>query len=327
MSQAPLDEPRPLLASLGREVKSAASTFFFEPASARPLAALRVGLACVLLAQAAALGSELVLWLSREGLFQGDLGRTFAPSFGPHIDDFLPFFKTIGLDEAGAIRAVGGAYVVALVFLGLGLGTRLAAALAWFSHWILMTGTEPMLYGVDTYAHVFLFYLIWVPAGRAFSLDALLARKRPLPTPGARLGLRVLQLQMAISYLVSGIQKSAFSSWWDGELIFRSLSLPDYNRFDTTWLASYPALAQLACWGTLVVELGYCVFIWPKRTRKLWIAAVCGLHLSIAVLLGLHFFGAIMCMLTLTLFGVSPDSALPPRARLAYPSAALPWKT
>ncbi|MDC3958195.1 hypothetical protein [Polyangium jinanense] len=285
----------------------ALDVFLFAPATARPLAALRIGLASVLLVQAAVVHAEFFDWFSRDGLFQGDLNRAFGPTFGPRTGDLLAWLSPLGVGEAAALRAIGAAYVVALVMLGLGLFTRAAAALAWFLHWTLMNSAAPLMYGVDQYAHIFLFYAIWVPVGRAASLDALISGASRAPTAGARVGLRIMQIHLCISYFASGVEKATLLDWWNGELIFRALSLPDYRRFDMSWLAQYPALAQLACLATLVVEIGYCVFIWPRRTRRLWLTAVLGLHLGIAVFLGLHFFGIIMCVLNFALFGISPE--------------------
>lgn len=297
------DEPPPKT-----RARHALSAFLFTPATARPLAALRMGLAFVLLAQVVVLHTELVDWFGRDGLFPGDLARAFGPSFGPRTDDLLAWLSPLGLGEMDGIRVIGAVYVAALVLLALGLFTPLAALLAWFLHWTLMNSAAPLVYGVDRYAHIFLFYLIWIPAGRVASLDARLFRVAQAPTAGARLGLRILQIHMCISYFASGIEKSTGIDWWDGELLFRAFSLPDYRYVDMAWLAAVPALSQLACWATLAVETGYCVFIWPRRTRRLWLAAILGLHLGIAVFLGLHFFGAIMCVLNVALFGVSPEA-------------------
>ncbi|MDI1435040.1 HTTM domain-containing protein [Polyangium sorediatum] len=287
-------------------VRGAVDAFLFAPATARPLAVLRIGLALVLLVQAATLRPEVVDWFSRDGLFQG-IGNASSASFGPRVHDLLAGLSWLGLGEGGGIRVLGAAYVAALALLAVGLGTRLAALVAWFLHWTFMLSADPLGYGMDRYAHIFLFYLIWVPAGRAISLDATLFRPASASTSTARFGLRVMQIHMAISYLASGIEKASGIDWWDGELLFRALSFPDCKQFDMSWLAFYPAISQLACVGTLVVELGYCVFIWPRRTRRLWLAAILALHVGIAVFLGLHFFGAIMFVLNFALFGVSPE--------------------
>lgn len=58
---------------------------------------------------------------------------------------------------------------------------------------------------------------------------------------------------------------------------------------------------------SLALELGYCIFIWPKQTRAIWIAGIVGLHIGIMIFLGLHLFGLIMVCLTVCLFAVPAD--------------------
>lgn len=293
--------------SWSRRLARAASSFFFEPASARPLAALRISLSAVLLGQAWLLRTEVLDLFAHDGFVQGDLAWYLGDSGTPHLGWLVDRLAPLGVSESSCLHLVCGLYVASLVGLGLGLFTRVASALAWFLHWALLSTGATAGYGADTYAHIFLFYLIWVPAGAAWSLDAARGRAPRAPSETARLGLRVMQLHLCISYLASGIQKSAGVQWWNGELIWRALSLPVYQQLDTTWLASVPWLCQIACWAALFTELGYCVFIWPRRTRRLWIAAIVALHLGIAVVLGLGVFGAVMCALTVSLFGVSPE--------------------
>ena len=59
---------------------------------------------------------------------------------------------------------------------------------------------------------------------------------------------------------------------------------------------------MLAGWGTLMVEIGYAFLIWPRRTRKAWCIATIGLHLGLALFMGLVFFSALMILLTVCLF-------------------------
>ena len=98
--------------------------------------------------------------------------------------------------------------------------------------------------------------------------------------------------------------------WWNGELLWMAFSLPVYHVFDMSWLAYWPWLSKLGGWGTLLVELGYPIFIWPRQTRRFWVAATVSLHIGIAIFLGLGVFGCIMAVMTLTVFGFSAEPAL-----------------
>lgn len=305
MERSIVDEHFPELRSLKRRAARAASDFFFAPASARPLAALRIGVAGVLLAQAWQLRAEAFDFLASDGIVRGDLARSLSPPGAPTVAWIAGRLAPLGLGETQCIQILCLLYVASLLFLAAGFFTRLSAAASWLLNWTLVSSAYAMHYGVDHYAHIFLHYLMWVPAGRALSLDVALGRTSAEPSATARLGLRVVQLHLCLSYLASGIEKAAGSQWWDGEVIWRALSLPLYRQLDMSWLARWPVICQLASLTALAIKLGYCVFIWPRRTRRPWVLATVALHLGIAVLLGMQIFGAMLCVLTLALFGFS----------------------
>jgi vitamin K-dependent gamma-carboxylase-like protein len=309
MNQTTVEQGYAIDPPLKTRVSRIVADFFFTPAAARPIAALRVSLALVLLVQAWLLRTEVLDLLARDGIVQGELTRYLVGGGAPRAGWLVDTLAPLGVSEPASLYALCGLYVASLVGLGLGCFTRIAAILAWFLHWTLISTAGTTSYGADTYAHIFLFYLMVAPAGHAWSIDVLRGRVSGAPSTAARLGLRVMQLHLCISYLASGIQKAAGIQWWNGELLWRALSLPVYHQRDMSWLASYPWICQLAGWAALFIELGYCVFIWPTRTRRPWIAAVVALHLGIGIFLGLGVFAAIMCVLTLSLFGVSPEPA------------------
>jgi hypothetical protein len=270
--------------------------FFLRPASGSPLAALRVGLGVILISQAWMLRTSMEAFFSGTGIIQGELAQAIADPGVPRVSYLVQLLAPLHISELTCIHWVCGAYLAGLVFMVLGIFGRPMIAFCWFVHWMLMNTGQTTNYGVDLYTHAFLFYLIWIPSG---------FRSRP-STP-ARLGLRVLQFQLCLSYFFSALEKSKGEQWWNGELLWRALNLPVYQQFDMLWLAQYPWITKIAGWGSLLLELGYIVFIWPKKTRSFWVLAIVGLHLGIAFFLGLTLFGLIMAMLTLTIFGFSAE--------------------
>jgi hypothetical protein len=208
--------------------------------------------------------------------------------------------------------------VLALVALLVGWNTRVAAAGAWFSHLMLMMTADSTNYGVDQFANIFLFYLTWMPSGAALSLDRRLGRAPIGPTSMARFALRVVQTHLCVVYLASGLGKAFGEQWWNGDAIWRTLNLPDYRQYDFTWLARYPWLAVGAGWMVLLVEIGYPILIWPRRTRRLWVAATVALHVGIVAFMGLSVFGAIMAVLTISAFAVRAN---PPGSMLSETDA------
>lgn len=287
-----------------QKLASRISHFFFDPASAAPLAALRISISAVLLAQVGFLYQDIFELFGSKAILQESLTSYFVSPMVPRLSWVLPILNSWGISEQTALIAVGVGYCLVLFSLLLGLASRFSAFSAWFLHWVLMNTGLCTNYGADNYAHVFLFYLIWMPCGRLWSLDALI--KKPLVSSSwARLSLRVIQLHLCISYFMAGFDKAMGPQWWNGEVIWRALMLPVYSQWDMSWLAQVPVLAKVSAWGTLVVEMGYPIFIWPKRTRRLWIALIVSMHLGIIVFLGLGIFGAIMTCFTVCAFGVS----------------------
>jgi hypothetical protein len=297
------------------KIRTSVETFFLRPAYATPLAAVRMGLASVLLLQAYMLRLSLYDLFSRNGLVQGDLAEALTGTDSPRIAWLTHALGYLHFSEASSIFLAGCFYVVSLVFLLAGYHTRIAAFCAWFLHWMFVGTGATMAYGVDLYAHVFLFYLIFAPAADAYSIDLLLGRTKGEPSPYARLALRVMQLQLCITYLMSAKDKAQGVQWWNGELMWRALSGPLFQPFDLSWTAHWPTMLMISGWLSLLLEAGYCIFIWPKCTRRLWILGMIGLHAGIAVCLGLYLFGLIMCVLTPAVFFFSPERA-PAPARL-----------
>ncbi len=286
-------------------MKKAIDKFFLTPASPRPIGALRIGLAAALLFQAYLVSGELFNLYGRAGILQGVLGEVMNEGrLLPGVTQLTSWLGSWGIDEHRAIAAVALSYIGSLVLLLVGFHTRVAAVLAWLTHTLLVF-EQTTSYGVDCFAQIFLFYMMLMPAGNAFSLDRAAGRVSGEATRGARISLRILQLHLCIAYFFSGFEKALGEQWWNGEAIWRSLMLPQYRQFDFSWLSRMPWLAKVLGWQTLLVEGAYPIFIWPRLTRKAWIVAVVGMHVGIVLFLGLGIFGLVMSILTLCAFGVS----------------------
>jgi hypothetical protein len=294
-------------AALASAARRAVVRFTFAPARAEPLAALRIGLALVLLGQAAMIAPWARELYTRGGILPAAIPEALSRSGLPHLHALFRLLAPAGIGERPILAVVGAAYVLSLVSLLLGLGTRVSAVLAWFLHLTLVESGEGTNYGADQLAHIFLFYLVWAPSGAALSLDRRLGRVRPGPSPAARLALRVIQVHLCIIYLTGGVAKALSRTWWDGDSIWRAVMSPEYRQLDFSWLASHPWVAVVAGWSVLAVEIGYPVFMWPRVTRRPWVLATTALHLGIAAFMGLTVFGAIMIVFTVAAFGVSAE--------------------
>jgi hypothetical protein len=287
-----------MLRCLGRRT----AEFFAAPASAGPLAALRVGLASVLLLQALALRGNLVELFGNLGLVQAPIIDSLLHDGVVRASWVVAGLAPAGVSEEGALRLLFAVYLAGLAGLLLGWYTRASAIVAWLAHLALKSSGQLSAYGVYEFTQIGLFYCVCFPVGRAWSLDVWSGRVKSGPTADARLGLRVLQLHLCLVYLSSGLEKASGEQWWTGEAVWRALMREDLGQFDFSWLAAYSWVAALACWGTLFVELGYALLVWPARTRRLMALAAVGLHAGIAVAMGLWSFSAVMIVLNVSAF-------------------------
>jgi hypothetical protein len=281
--------------------------FLFAPARATPFAALRIGLAAVLLVQALQIAPALSQLYHHGGMLRGPLLDAFGPR---HMPQLGRVWSTLAIDGAGewlALSVLGALYVGSLVGMLVGWRTRAVTFTAWLLHLVFMMLAPHTNYGADVFASAFLFYSMLGPGGEELSLDRRAGRASGRPRVTNRLLLRVMQLHLCVVYLVSGIEKASGEQWRNGEAIWRSLTTQRYEAFDFSWLAQAPWLATAAGWMVLVVEIGYAALIWPRATRRPWIAAVVAMHAGIGIFMGLHVFAAVMIVLTVSMFGVSAE--------------------
>jgi hypothetical protein len=268
--------------------------FFSAPASPAPLRALRVSISGVLLVQALLLSGAVVPFFSRHGILQTALTDLFiADGAMPRLYQLTDALtRAFGWTEATGITACSLAYVACLALLFVGRAVRPAALLACFLHATFLTTGYYAAYGVDRFTQVCLFYFLFMPVTER------------APSASARLSLRVLQLHLCVAYVASGLEKIVGVQWRDGEAVFRAVMLPSFRQLNVEWMAFHPLLGLALCWGTLALEIGYGIFIWPRATRRWWILGIEGLHLGIAVFMGLYFFAATMGLLTFCCFGI-----------------------
>ncbi|MEO8727652.1 MAG: HTTM domain-containing protein [Acidobacteriaceae bacterium] len=218
----------------------------------------------------------------------------------------------LGLREETVLFLAWLCLLVAALFLLLGLFCRTSAIAAWFLYLCAVKSGNLFSYGVDNFVLIGLFYLMIAPLPDRSALDASLFSAAP-PNP-QRLGfhLRVLQLHLSLIYFFGGITKATGQGWWNGTSIWRALSSPPFDYVPLSTLISLRPLLILGGICVCLLEAAYPIFIWPRRTRLLWLAGVIGMHVGIALTMGLYLFSLVMIVLNLAGFG-SQLHLKPPR--------------
>jgi Vitamin K-dependent gamma-carboxylase len=221
----------------------------------------------------------------------------------PRIGWFVGMGSKLGMSETAALNLAWIILFLAGCALICGIFCRLSAVLAWLLHLAAVKSAELMTYGMDNFTSIALFYVMIGPLPDRLSLDVLL-RNKPMK-PAELLGFfhRVLQIHLCIIYFFSGVLKCAGPGWWNGSSIWRALTRPPFDILPVHSIASFSFLLAVAGIATWLLETTYPIFIWPKRTRKIWLAAIIGMHLAIGITMGLYLFSVIMIVLNVAAFG------------------------
>jgi hypothetical protein len=85
--------------------------------------------------------------------------------------------------------------------------------------------------------------------------------------------------------------------------VWRALTRPPFNVVSPDILVSWRYLFPVAGIVICILEIGYIFFIWPKRTRLLWLICMLGVHAGIAITMGLYLFSFVMVVLNIAAFG------------------------
>lgn len=198
-------------------------------------------------------------YFSDESLINGRFAELAFPS------RWSLFFT---IRDPTAVRAIWAAGVVALGLWCVGLFTRLSSILGLLL-WVSMYGRNPLLYAYpDQLALLFGVLLALMPTHRGFSLDA---RWRGLGGPVPLWCRRVLQLQLAILYTATGLEKSGKTWHEEGTAIYYTLLNPYNRHFDLG-----PFLARIQPWllrpATFVVlwwEVSFAGFVAYNWLREI----------------------------------------------------------
>jgi hypothetical protein len=140
---------------------------------------------------------------------------------------------------------------------------------------------------------VLLFCLLWANTGEVWSLDAR-GRQRRAEAREPAWPLWLMQCQVALIYLSSGLHKLAYPMWRDGTAVHWALNLNSFHRFPWPAPAAWAPLEALFTWGTLLFELSFWLLVIFRRTRPIAIVAGIGLHLGLFATLELGPFSFLM---------------------------------
>ena len=273
-----------------------------KPSASTPFALLRIGTAIVLLLKDLIEFPVLLQLYGPAGFLQWGIAELSLNPVHPRLSWIVDVAHRASIDPDVAIFATFALYFIVALFLLFGRWARGVCLLLWILHWAFEDSAGFNIYGLDMFLNIALFYLCLGPLDRRFVLTRRAVADPALVTN--TLWLFLLRFHLCVAYFVAGFSKSAGDQWRSGEAIWRAVMMPQFTTgFDWSWLSAAPVLATVASVGTLVIEMGYPIFMNVPRTRRVWLLFTVMMHVGIGVTLGLWLFAAIMIVLSVSAYG------------------------
>jgi hypothetical protein len=282
----------------------------YMTADLRSLAAGRIALALVLLLDLAKRAAQLDAFFTNEGLIPNHT-LLWRP----------PFEKAVSLFYLASYRheAIVGFVLCAIAYLALlvGFRTRLAQIASLIA--VLSLHGRLLLFdnGGDVVLGLLCIWTTFLPTGRRWSVDAVLARRARehpprfdlAPEPGSRartftsLAVLALICQLAFIYFFNAVHKGG-TTWLDGSAVHYAIHLDRLATPFAVWLrhAMPTEVARALTWTTLAIEWALPFLLLApfevRRCRRLAAALVVVLHASLGMCLNLGIFVPAMIAFT-----------------------------
>jgi uncharacterized membrane protein YphA (DoxX/SURF4 family) len=282
--------------------------FLFPPESDTWLAVLRIGLALQVVLYCFSLRTDWQYLLAGtgHGLISRNLSEAILKLESPLIPR-LGWLVTagarFGIGEETMLSIAWTCLLIAGCFLLIGFLSRPAAVAAWFLHLSAVKSGDLVSYGMDNFTSIGLFYLMLSPLPDRFSLDWRWRKTHEQDRQILGFFRRVLQIHLCLIYFFGGMAKCLGRDWWNGSNLWRALIRPPFNLISpeilVQWKYAFPVAGILIC----LLEISYPVFIWPKRTRAIWLAGIVLMHVGIGLTMGMYLFSLILIVLNLSAFG------------------------
>lgn len=258
--------------------------FFFEPSSPAVLCIFRIAFGIVVLESALIGLLDLDTWYGPNGVLSLQLVKS---QLGSKCLDLLLFLPPNDF----SMQSLYAVYLLSALGVALGLFTRISSIALYLCISTLHYRNPIVINNGDDLMRVFAFFLMFAPAGAAFSLDNLFRKKTGKISPEkiSPWPVRLMQLQITFSYFLYFWSKSG-PTWWDGTAVYYVLANPQLEHFPWPLDRTNIFVSRILTWGTLVIEFFLWNLIWIKQFRYCILTCGLCLHLGLEYALNIPVF-------------------------------------
>ncbi len=280
--------------------------YWFGQVDARPLSVFRIFFGLILLKDALFHFPIARIFFTEEGIVPQWAMQSLIRANRFSLLDSMPYLWMVDVFFA--------LWVVVIVLFITGTRTRLITVIQFVMLISVHERNIFILNGADTVIRAVSFWIMFLPLGEYYSVDAIRRRLgqygrshhladlrvNDAPRTAYAFPLRMVQIQIAMVYLFTGILKIPGFAWQQGTGVYyalqvHSLALPTGDWF----LAHGPLwLMQVLNWQTLITEWVFFVFVFfpigQPYLRIIALALGMMLHLGIATFMTVGNFPAVM---------------------------------
>ena len=261
--------------------------FFFAEQSPTPIALFRVLYGVLVIATLVLLRPDWLAWYGIHGWVSLPTVLSLEPGTRLNLFSIIP-------QNDGWIEGLFWVSLASALMLTIGLLTRLNAALVFLCLTSIQQRNLYITHGGDTFLRLAGFFLIFAPAGAAFSMDRLIHIWRRRESRGIRprspWAQRMIQLQLSMLYVSAFLQKIKGAPWLQGTALFYVFHLEDLRHFPLPSWFFHAFVLKLGTWFALALEFSLGILIWVKKLRYALLALGVVFHLFLEYSLNIPLF-------------------------------------
>jgi hypothetical protein len=293
--------------SLAEDFGERWNRFWFTPADPRLAALLRIIVGLLAVAHFVDLGRGLSLWYASDGVLPPAAVRQLLELTGGDPEFHRSYLNLF--PASSALTAVHVLAIVAALAFAAGFLTRISGILTLIATLAYVHRVPQVAGHVEPVLSFLLLYLVIAPSGACLSIDRLLfgGKKGALgwllvgscdPSIAANIGLRLIQVHLAMFYAMMGLTKLYGDAWWQGESIWLLIAQTESRPLDLTGIRRMGQIGEylLNFWTHAVVyfELVFPVLVWTRIGRPILLGLSVLIWLSLIVVTGQVLFGLTM---------------------------------
>ena len=261
-----------------QRLQKAWNHFFFTPQSPVPISLFRIIFGVCVCCTVILLHSDWLDWFGVHSWVSLSTMTTVEPGARLNLFTVMP-------QDDRWIGAFFWFFLGFAVLLTAGLWTRVSSVVVFLCLNSIQQRNLFMTHGGDTFLRVAGFFLMFAPAGAAFSLDRLIRVRRGLEgietLPRAPWAQRMIQFELSLLYFTSFWWKMKGNTWPDGTALYYITHIHALSRFPVPAWIQYPAILKAGSWFTLVLEFCLGVLIWFRPFRYPLLLLGLFFHLSL----------------------------------------------